>query len=225
MRGVTQLGSGGDIAGGQGDGAAVPYVPHSHTTSTGQVEDGPPVTVFHPIGCADTQSAVVRPGDDQVADAGPVAVAQLDLLARGRVGEAVVPRLLVEPADQLPGRSQHDRIETTAAVVLPGVENGVEGGGRVADVDTSPVQVEAERFGSAVADGDAGGGLCRVAEAVQLGEPEGAMARLDVAEHPAGADRGELLIITDQPDAAAAADDELDGGVQGQACRPSRLRR
>ena len=42
------------------------------------------------------------------------------------------------------------------------------------------------------------------------------MAGLDVAEHPAGADRGQLLIITDKPDAAAAADDELDGGVQGQ---------
>ena len=61
-RGVTQLGSGGDIAGGQGDGAAVPYVPHPHTTSTGQVEDGPPVTVFHPVGCGDTQSAVVGRG-------------------------------------------------------------------------------------------------------------------------------------------------------------------
>ena len=127
-------------------------MPHPHTTSTGQVEDAPTVTVFHPVGCGDPQSAVVGPGDDQVADAGPVAVAQLDLLARGCVGEAVVPRLLVEPADQLPGRSQHDRIETLAAVVLPGVEDGVEGGGGVADVDTSPVQVEAERFGSAVAE-------------------------------------------------------------------------
>jgi hypothetical protein len=37
---------------------------------------------------------------------------------------------------------------------------------------------------------------------------------LDVAEHTAGADRGELLIIADKPDAAAAADDELDGGVE-----------
>jgi hypothetical protein len=37
-----------------------------------------------------------------------------------------------------------------------------------------------------------------------------------MSEHPAGADRDELLIITDQPDAAAAADDELDGGVQGE---------
>ena len=31
----------------------------------------------------------------------------------------------------------------------------------------------------------------------------------DVAEHAAGADRGELLVVTDQPDAAAASDDEV----------------
>ena len=32
---------------------------------------------------------------------------------------------------------------------------------------------------------------------MQLGEAEGAVALLDVAEDAAGADRGELLIITD----------------------------
>jgi hypothetical protein len=128
----------------------------------------------------------------------------------------VVPGALVEGADQLPGRSQHDRIETTAAVGLPAVEDGVEGGAGVADVDASPVQVEAECFGSAVADGESGGGLCRVGEPVQLGQPERAVAGLDVAEHPAGTDRGQLLIITDKPDAAAAADDELDGGGVGR---------
>ena len=93
---------------------------------------------------------------------------------------------------------------------------GVEGGGGVADVDALPVEVEADCFGLAVAEGEGGGGFGRVGEAVQLGEPEGAIAGLDVAEHPAGADGGELLIITDKPDAAAAADDELDGGVQGE---------
>ena len=42
------------------------------------------------------------------------------------------------------------------------------------------------------------------------------MAGLDVTQHPAGSHRSELLIITDQPNTAPAADDELDGGVQGQ---------
>ena len=38
----------------------------------------------------------------------------------------------------------------------------------------------------------------------------------DVAEDTAGADRGELLIITDQPHTPTATDHELDGGVEGQ---------
>jgi hypothetical protein len=72
--GVSQLGSGADVVGGQGDGAAAPYVPHLQTTCTGQVEDDPPVAVFHPVRCADTQSAVIAGGNDQITGAGLVAV-------------------------------------------------------------------------------------------------------------------------------------------------------
>ena len=39
----------------------------------------------------------------------------------------------------------------------------------------------------------------------------------DVAEHAAGADRGELLIIPDQADTGTATDGELDGGVEGES--------
>jgi hypothetical protein len=92
-------------------------------------------------------------------------------------------------------------------------------------MDTSTVEVEAEGFGSAIADGESNGGLGGIGEPVQLGQPDRAVAGFDVAQDTAGADRSELLIITDQPDTAAAADDELDGGVQGEGCRPSRLRR
>jgi hypothetical protein len=42
------------------------------------------------------------------------------------------------------------------------------------------------------------------------------VALLDVAEDTSGADRGELLIITDQPDTRTAMDGGLDGGVKGQ---------
>ena len=51
---------------------------------------------------------------------------------------------------------------------------------------------------------------------MQLGQAEGAVGLLDVAEHAAGADRGELLIITDQSDTRTPIDGELDGGVEGQ---------
>ena len=38
----------------------------------------------------------------------------------------------------------------------------------------------------------------------------------DVAKDTAGADRGELLIISDQADTCTASDGELDGGVEGE---------
>ena len=49
---------------------------------------------------------------------------------------------------------------------------------------------------------------------MQLGEAQRAVGVRDVAEDAAGADRGELLIIADQPDACTAFDGELDGGVE-----------
>jgi hypothetical protein len=108
------------------------------------------------------------------------------------------------------GRGQHDRVEAAAAVGQPGIESTTEGGGGITDVDASPVEVEAERFGSAVAEGDGGGRFHRVGEPVQLGQPDRAVAGLDVTKHAAGPDRGELLIITNQPNTGAAADDEVD---------------
>ena len=50
---------------------------------------------------------------------------------------------------------------------------------------------------------------------MQLGESKGAVGVGDVAQHTAGADRGELLIISDQSDTRTAIDGELDGGVEG----------
>ena len=80
----------------------------------------------------------------------------------------------------------------------------------------SLVEVEAERFGSAVAEGEGCGAFGGVGEPVQLGEPDRSVGVGDVAEHAAGADRGELLVVTDQPNTAAASDDEVDGGVKGK---------
>jgi hypothetical protein len=51
---------------------------------------------------------------------------------------------------------------------------------------------------------------------VQLGELQGAVLVLDVADHAAGADGGQLLIIAEQPNTCAPADGKLDGGVEGQ---------
>ena len=51
---------------------------------------------------------------------------------------------------------------------------------------------------------------------MQLGQVEGAVAVLDVAEDTAGADRGELLIITDESDTRTAIDGELHRCVEGE---------
>ena len=45
---------------------------------------------------------------------------------------------------------------------------------------------------------------------------QGAVGVFDVAEDAAGADRGELLIITDQADTGTSIEGELYGRVEGQ---------
>ena len=83
-------------------------------------------------------------------------------------------------------------------------------------MNTAVIKVEVECLWFAFAEGER---CCRfggVGEAMQLGQAEGAVGVCDVAKHAAGADRGELLIISDQPDTRTATDGELDGGVEGQ---------
>jgi hypothetical protein len=58
---------------------------------------------------------------------------------------------------------------------------------------------------------------------MQLGQAEGVVDVLDVAEDTAGTDRGELLIISDQPYVRAQSDSKLDGGVQGQSVAHARF--
>jgi len=62
--------------------------------------------------------------------------------------------------------------------------------GEVADVDATLVEVEAERFGSAVAEGEGCEAFGGVGEPVQLGEPGCSVGVGDVAEDAAGADCG-----------------------------------
>ena len=78
------------------------------------------------------------------------------------------------------------------------------------------LKVEPDCLRFAFSEGERGGCLVRVGEAVQLCEAEGAMGVGDIAEDTAGADRGKLLIITDQPDTRTATDGELDGRVEGE---------
>src|SRR5215211_7234815 len=58
---------------------------------------------------------------------------------------------------------------------------------------------------------------------MQLGQVEGTLALLDVAQDTAGTDRGELLIITDKSDTRPESDSELDGGVEGEGVGHARF--
>ena len=64
-------------------------------------------------------------------------------------------------------------------------------------MDAMVIKIEVEPRSIAVAEGERCGRFGGVGEAVQLGQTEGAVGVFDVAEDAAGADRGELLIISD----------------------------
>ena len=124
--------------------------------------------------------------------------------------------LLVQFGDQVADWGEHDRVQPTATVGAPCLEQVLGECGKGADVDALSVEVEAQRLRLSVSQRQGCGGFGGVLKSVQLGEPDRAVAGLDVAQHTAGTDRGQLLIITDQPHTAAATDDELDGGVEGE---------
>ena len=130
--------------------------------------------------------------------------------------ESVGAGLLVELADQLAGGGEHDRVQPRGTVGLPGREHVLGHGGQVADVHPVAVEVEAQGLGLALAQRQRGGAFGRVGEPDELGQLQRAVGGADVAQHAAGADRGELLVVADQADAAAALEDVLHGDVQGE---------
>ena len=132
------------------------------------------------------------------------------------VGEAVGLGAVVELGDELAGGGEHDRVQPVVAVVRPRGEHVLGGGGGVADVDPAAVEVEPERLGVPVAKRQGGGGFGGVGEPHQLGQAQRPVGGGDVPQDAAGTDRGELLVVTDQPDRAAAGDHEVDDGGQGE---------
>jgi hypothetical protein len=155
--GVAQLNRLGGIGGRQPNRAAVSAMPNRQVTAAADLEDGPTVPVLHPIGGCRPQCPVVGSGDHQLAGTGRVAVGQhrqppgVALVAVRFGAEPVGAGPLVELADQFAGGGEHDRIQAAAPVGLPGGEDIFGEGGEVADMDSSLVEVEAERFGPAVA--------------------------------------------------------------------------
>jgi hypothetical protein len=122
----------------------------------------------------------------------------------------------VEISDKVANGGEHDRVEPGGPVGNPGGERVLGGSSKITDMHTPMIKIERQRLGVTFAEGEGGCGFGRVGEAVELGEVKCAMAVCDVAEDAAGADRGELLIITDKPDTRTTIKSELHRCVEGE---------
>src|SRR4029450_4984913 len=72
--GVTESGWGRDVIRGELALELAAAVSDGEATAAVDVGDGPAGAAFHPFGGRDSDPPVVRPGDDHVADTGPVSV-------------------------------------------------------------------------------------------------------------------------------------------------------
>jgi hypothetical protein len=185
------------------------------------------VALFADVGgpVFEAEASIVRAGDDHVADTRPVSVPQTHFLpSRGTV-QTLITGSAVELSDELAGRSEHDRVESDGSVGNPRKEPILGDLGEITDINTAMIEIEAECAGISFPQGERGFCFGRIGEAVQLGELQGAVNVLDVAEDTAGADRGELLIITNHPDTRPAVDGQSDCRVEGPGCRQCRPHR
>ncbi len=133
--------------------------------------------------------------------------------------EAMLAGANVQLGDQVAGGGEHDAVPVGGPVGRPGGEQVLDGGGLVADMNAVLVEVVAERGRVTGADGEGGGAFGGVAEPDHRGKRDRAVGLGQVTQDAAGGDRGELLVVADQPNRAAAADDPLDrrGEVGGGA--------
>jgi hypothetical protein len=143
-RRIAQLDRFADVVGREPDGELAAGVPDREVAVSADVADGPPVAVLHPISGREAEPAVVAAGDDHIADAGLVPVGQLDLSAGWAAAESDGEGAVVEVGDQFASGGEHDRIEPGRPVCRPRLEGVLAGGGQVADVHPSVVQVEVE---------------------------------------------------------------------------------
>jgi hypothetical protein len=160
--------------------------------------------------------SVVGAGDDHVADTRSVSVPETHFVPDRDVAEAMLAGSAVELGDQLASGGEHDRVESGRSILNPCGEGIFGDLGEITDMNAAMIEIEVECLWLAFAEGECCCCFGGVGEAVQLGELEGAVGVFDVAEDAAGSDRGELLIITNQPDTRPTTNSEPDGGVEGQ---------
>jgi hypothetical protein len=87
------------VIAGQPDGQVAAVESDREVTLFGDVGDGPPVAVLHPVGRGESESAVVAAGDDHISNTGPVSIGQRHLgHSRGLI-ETVRPGTAVQFGD------------------------------------------------------------------------------------------------------------------------------
>ena len=185
--------------------------------------DRPPVAVLHPVGRGDAEATVVAAGDDRIAGAqrGIRRRAAPRVRPTPFCAEPVGSGASVERRDLLARRGQQQRVLAGGTVGPPRLVRGQSARSARRRHGPAWLGVEVEGARASVANRQRGGRLVRVREPDRCRSRLAAPRRLgEVAQHAAGADRGELPIVTDQPDARAGVDARLDEAAPGRACWP-----
>ncbi|SHS80945.1 Uncharacterised protein [Mycobacteroides abscessus subsp. abscessus] len=220
--GVAESDVSGGVAGGQPHDAAglggFGDLLHCQRTVAVYFADGPAVPVAHVIGARDCQSAIVFPGEYDIADvcAGSIAQAAGAPGPASGAGDAVGLGALIEFGDGRRGGRQHDAVDALVDVGAPrGV--GHVGGGRIgADVHALVVQIEAQGCRIGLAQCQTGGRFGGVSEPNHCRQGGGPADVGDVAQDTASTDGGKLLIVADEHDGGAAAPRMGDKSIEVQ---------
>jgi hypothetical protein len=88
--GIAETGRGRDVIRGELALEVAAAVPDGELTAAVDVGDGPAVAVFNPVGGRESETSIVRTGDDHVADTGQISVPQTHFLPGRDVAEAMI---------------------------------------------------------------------------------------------------------------------------------------
>ena len=150
--GVAEVDPFAHVVGGQGHGVLRAQALDAQAAVRRDGRHLPAVAVLHPVATSDRQATSVVAGDHQVAGNRDVAVGEASA-ATDHAASFVVALLgeLVESADQISGRGEHEGVQAVRVVLRPCVQHRARHGDDVADVDPVVVEVVAQRLRPALA--------------------------------------------------------------------------
>ena len=129
-------------------------------------------------------------------------------------GEAIGSRTGVKFVDCFAGGREHHRFASAISVRAPGGVGLIGGGCVGGGVDAVVVGVVAQSGPFAISKGQGGRPFGGIGEADDFGQGDCTGLQRDVAEHAAGGDGRQLLVVADEPHAAPAGEDMGDRHVE-----------